>query len=70
MRPELTVLCVDAAQNGVGGIDSWGARPLEEHLIASGSFAWGFVLRPFDSSSGDPPPSALARTNDPGLCKL
>jgi len=42
-----TSFCIDAAQMGVGGIDSWGRRPLEEHMISgSQEFDWAFELRP------------------------
>merc|ERR1712216_1030619 len=41
-----TSFCVDAAQMGVGGIDSWGRRPLPEHMIGgSQEFDWAFELR-------------------------
>ena len=41
-RPE-TVLCVDAAQMGVGGIDSWGAKPLTQHLRSKTEpLSWAF----------------------------
>merc|ERR1719428_2664199 len=44
---EETTFCVDVAQMGVGGIDSWGSKPLPEHTIAKGqSFSWSFSLRP------------------------
>jgi len=43
-----TDFCVDVAQMGVGGIDSWGRRPLPEHMIkATEPFDWEFSLRPF-----------------------
>merc|ERR1712139_236773 len=42
-----TSFCVDAMQMGVGGIDSWGRRPLTQHMIgASQEFDWSFSLRP------------------------
>jgi len=45
-RPE-TAFCVDAAQIGVGGIDSWGRRPLDKHMIGgTQTFEWSFELRP------------------------
>jgi beta-galactosidase len=42
-----TSICVDAAQVGVGGINSWGARPCKEHMIdATKEYDWSFELRP------------------------
>merc|ERR1711871_1337521 len=42
-----TSFCVDVAQMGVGGIDSWGRRPLAQHMIgATQEFDWTFELRP------------------------
>jgi len=41
---------VDAAQMGVGGIDSWGSRPLPQHLIyGDQKFDWSFRLCPLSS---------------------
>lgn len=40
-------LCIDAIQMGVGGIDSWGNKPLEEHMIGAQQEAnWTFQLIP------------------------
>eukprot|EP00405_Crypthecodinium_cohnii_P013196 CAMPEP_0206442070 /NCGR_PEP_ID=MMETSP0324_2-20121206/13619_1 /ASSEMBLY_ACC=CAM_ASM_000836 /TAXON_ID=2866 /ORGANISM="Crypthecodinium cohnii, Strain Seligo" /LENGTH=1304 /DNA_ID=CAMNT_0053909875 /DNA_START=80 /DNA_END=3994 /DNA_ORIENTATION=+ len=45
-RPE-TDLCVDAAQMGVGGIDSWGNKPLPQHMLDSRKpLKWSFLLQP------------------------
>eukprot|EP00747_Dinoflagellata_sp_TGD_P120263 gnl/TRDRNA2_/TRDRNA2_173197_c0_seq5.p1 gnl/TRDRNA2_/TRDRNA2_173197_c0~~gnl/TRDRNA2_/TRDRNA2_173197_c0_seq5.p1 ORF type:complete len:1129 (+),score=240.20 gnl/TRDRNA2_/TRDRNA2_173197_c0_seq5:492-3389(+) len=42
-----TVLCIDAAQIGVGGIDSWCSKPLDQHMIkADQQFDWAVWLRP------------------------
>lgn len=42
-----TTLCVDAAQMGVGGIDSWGSKPLQEHMIdGQRTYEWSFRLQP------------------------
>lgn len=30
-----TAVCIDVLQMGVGGIDSWGNKPLAEHLISA-----------------------------------
>ena len=58
-RNELCTLCVDAVQQGVGGIDSWGARPLPQHIVRMEDLTWSFRLRPFGVN--DPSPSELAR---------
>merc|ERR1712048_952619 len=50
MRAE-TDFCVDAAQMGVGGIDSWGRRPLPQHMIGCDQvFDWKFELTPLDKA--------------------
>lgn len=42
-----TTFCVDAAHMGVGGIDSWGRKPLPQHMIGpTQEFDWSFELRP------------------------
>mmetsp|Transcript_150899 Transcript_150899/g.484956 ORF Transcript_150899/g.484956 Transcript_150899/m.484956 type:complete len:1278 (+) Transcript_150899:286-4119(+) len=43
-----TDFCVDAAQMGVGGIDSWGNKPLPQHMLAADRHLdWSFMLRPY-----------------------
>ena len=45
-------VCVDMKQQGVGGYDSWGARPEPFHLIpANREYNWGFTLVPVRSGS-------------------
>lgn len=40
-------VCVDMKQQGVGGYDSWGARPEPKHTIpANKEYNWGFTLIP------------------------
>ena len=41
-----TFVHVDAVQMGVGGINSWGARPLEQYRIPAAEREFRFVLRP------------------------
>jgi len=51
---QTTALCIDAIQMGVGGIDSWGNKPLEEHMIGAQQEAnWTFQLIPSTYSGGD-----------------
>ncbi len=40
------VLCVDLAQRGVGGDNSWGAYPHEQYLLKDKEYNYGFVIRP------------------------
>ncbi|MDR1668037.1 MAG: DUF4981 domain-containing protein [Bacteroidales bacterium] len=48
IRPrDFVEICLDMKQQGLGGYDSWGARPTREHLIPSGrNYSWGFTLIP------------------------
>lgn len=40
-------LNIDHAQQGVGGVNSWGALPLPQHILwPSGEYHWQFVLEP------------------------
>ena len=39
-------LNVDYKQTGVGGDDSWGARPHEQYTLNYGEYAYKFILRP------------------------
>ncbi|MEV0226341.1 glycoside hydrolase family 2 TIM barrel-domain containing protein [Streptomyces sp. NPDC050704] len=46
-RRDETVLLVNHRQMGVGGIDSWGAAPLEPYLLHAGrTYTYGYRLRP------------------------
>ena len=40
------VLCVDLAQRGVGGDNSWGALPHEPYLLKNKEYSYGFVIKP------------------------
>lgn len=45
---DTTTLCLDSAMAGVGGINSWGATPLPEHMIHPDDLrGMSFVLTPF-----------------------
>lgn len=60
-----TTLCVDAFQMGVGGVDSWGAKPLRQHRLGLGAtLQWSFRLRPLkakDLEGGSDAIAAIAR---------
>lgn len=38
--------CIDYKQMGVGGDNSWGARPLDKYLLFPGEYKYGFVISP------------------------
>ena len=40
------VLCIDFAQRGVGGDDSWGAYPHEQYLLKGKEYSYGFTITP------------------------
>lgn len=45
-------VCVDLRQQGVGGYDSWGARPEAAYTLpANKDYTWGFTLIPVGSES-------------------
>jgi hypothetical protein len=45
-----TAFYIDAAQMGLGGIDSWGRKPLPQHMISpSQDYNWTFQLRPLQA---------------------
>jgi beta-galactosidase len=50
---DLVTLNVDLAQMGVGGDDSWGARPHPEYSLPPQRYAYSFRMRPI-SRSGEP----------------
>jgi len=41
-----TQLNIDMKQMGVGGVNSWGARPLEKYLIPFGNYEFSFHIKP------------------------
>lgn len=43
---KLTSFLIDAKQMGLGCINSWGARPLEEYMIPYGNYSFSFVMTP------------------------
>lgn len=46
-RRDETILLVNHRQMGVGGINSWGAAPLEKYLLHSGrTYSYAYPLRP------------------------
>ncbi|MCS7337519.1 MAG: DUF4981 domain-containing protein [Verrucomicrobiae bacterium] len=57
-KREFITLNLDLKQQGVGGDNSWGAWPHEEHLIPCQEYSYTFVLRPLWPGSE---PEDLAR---------
>jgi beta-galactosidase len=53
-RRDFVAVHLDHRQMGVGGDDSWGARPLEPYLIPVESTSWAIRLRPLAPDLGDP----------------
>merc|ERR1712048_989502 len=48
---EETTVCIDVAQYGVGGIDSWCSEPLPQYMInKAASFDWAFLVMPLQSA--------------------
>lgn len=43
---ELTNIHIDAAQSGLGCIDSWGALPIEKYRLPYGNYDFDFVISP------------------------
>ena len=59
------MLHLDHFQMGVGGIHSWGAKPLKEHLFTPDrSYDFSFVLRPYS------PALAAEEAARGGMCPL
>ena len=42
-------LNIDLKQMGVGGDNSWGARPLPKYLIQPGNYKYSFVIKPISN---------------------
>ena len=47
-RSDEVNLNIDYKQMGVGGMNSWGKRPLEKYMLTTGTYKYGFVIVPFD----------------------
>lgn len=51
IRDNLTVN-IDYKQMGLGGINSWGARPLTQYMLQPNKFSYKFIFRPYEASMG------------------
>jgi len=43
------VVCIDLAQRGLGGDDSWGALPHEQYQLKNKEYSFGFIIKPIAS---------------------
>lgn len=43
---DMVEICIDYRQRGVGGDDSWGAKPMEPYRLFPGKYELNFVLKP------------------------
>ena len=50
-KRDLVTLNLDYKQMGVGGNDSWGAKPLDLYLMKPRTYMYRFILRPFSNST-------------------
>ena len=53
-RRDFVTLNLDLQQMGVGGDNSWGARPHDEFQLKPQPYSYGFRLRPFRAEQLDP----------------
>ena len=63
-RGQVITVNIDYKQMGVGGDDSWGARPHPEYTLYPKAYTYSFRLRPCGPGFGDP--SQWARIRVPG----
>ena len=42
-------LNIDLKQMGVGGDNSWGARPLLKYIIPPGNYKYSFIIKPISN---------------------
>jgi beta-galactosidase len=63
IRRPWTAVNLDYKQMGVGGDNSWGARPHEEYQLPARPYSYKFRLRPF--VRGDDRPSVLSKQRFP-----
>jgi len=45
-QADLTNLCIDKAQMGLGCVNSWGAWPLQQYQLPYGDYEFTFILTP------------------------
>jgi hypothetical protein len=65
-----TTLCIDGAQAGIGGVDSWGSLPLMHYrLNLKRKISWAFAIQTFGARSVTKLPSLVEKTRK-GIEKL
>ncbi len=52
-RRDIVTVNLDYKQMGVGGDDSWGARPHQEYTLPAEAYSYSFRLRPYAPAMGD-----------------
>jgi beta-galactosidase len=50
-KRDATCLTIDEAQMGVGGDDSWGARPHQQYTLPAKSYTYSFLFKPLAKNS-------------------
>ena len=45
-KADLTNLCIDKVQMGLGCVDSWGSWPLPQYQIPYGNYEFSFIMTP------------------------
>ncbi|MCF8363203.1 MAG: DUF4981 domain-containing protein [Prolixibacteraceae bacterium] len=46
VKKDIVEICIDLKQRGVGGDDSWGARPFDKYRLLNQNYSLEFVLKP------------------------
>ena len=46
LQADLTNLCIDKVQMGLGCVNSWGAWPLKQYQVPYADYAFTFILTP------------------------
>lgn len=49
-KADLTNLCIDKVQMGLGCVNSWGALPLKQYMLPYGDYEFTFILTPVKHS--------------------
>ena len=49
----VTELCIDLHQQGVGGDNSWGAPVHDKYKLLAKEYTYGFIIKPFQGNSQD-----------------
>ena len=66
-RRDFITLNLDYRQMGVGGDDSWGARPHPEYTLPAKPYSYRFRLKPYTKDMGE---AERPRASDPARCRV